>query len=372
MESTVNPTPETKQDDESLEPDSVLDILELSSCGIGDAGAKAFAIAIESNPGCVMNLDLSNNEITDEGAIELSKGLIAGLKQMKSQPKSKSKKPYIMNSINLSNNEDIGDDGAEALFDAVKCGALRCLALRSCSIKWRGAAALGTALGSIISREEGAFKELQAEGEIEIDLSGNHLGKKKRKKKKDLTSAVSENMMNGMNFIGKRLKSGLKDVGLNGLVGSSLESDDEAELMDAMGSKLAEEQSSSLRCGACEMYENLSQELNTIDSEKDADSPFRVILNVRMCNFDDEGMNALGALCALVGDDTTVCLCIDCSMNSGVLDDEEVLSALARGEHMHQDVQDLVERHNVLIDRFGYDEYDARDYDDYDMDGYYP
>ena len=75
LESNMNPNPKTKQDDELFYLDLILDILELSSCGIRDAGAKAFAIAIDSNPGCVMNLDLSNNEITDEDAIDLSKGL---------------------------------------------------------------------------------------------------------------------------------------------------------------------------------------------------------------------------------------------------------------------------------------------------------
>ena len=110
---------------------------------------------------------------------------------------------------------------------------------------------MGTALSSIVSKEEGTIKESQAEGEIEIDLYSNQLCKnKKLKEKKDLTSAISEK------FIEKCLKSGLKNMEeLNGLVGSLLESDDKAELMDSLGLKLAKEQSFSLRCGACKLYE---------------------------------------------------------------------------------------------------------------------
>ena len=335
--------------------DLVLNTLDLSSCGVGDAGAEALAMAIESNPGCVSNLDLSNNLITDDGAIALANGLIAGCKD--------SKKPSI-HSLDLSNNAEIGDDGALALFEAVECGALCQLSLRSCSIKWRGFGGFGASIGRMLSKKENSFELPTA---IEIDLSGNLLGKKEKKKKGGLSSAVSTNMVNSMNFIGKRLKSGLKEVGLNSIVGSSLESDDEEELMDSIGSEFTEDQPSSSRCGACEFYDSLSEDLET-ESKRKFDSKVKIVLGMRMCNFDEGGIAALGAASVLLGESSRAQFCVDCSMNGGVCDDQNLLSALAAGNHMDEEVENIAQTHLDGMDRFGYDGYNEEQYDNYDDD----
>ena len=347
-------------DDDSSFMLSILDTLDLSACGVGDAGVGALAMAIESNPGCVTRLDLSNNAISDDGAIALSKGLIAGYR--------KSNKFISVDCIDLSNNVDIGDEGAKALFDAVECGAVRSLSLRSCSIKWRGASALGDALGRMISSssdsDEGSSDEPRTT--VEVDISGNHIGKKAKKTKQ----SVSTNMMNNLSFIGKRLKSGLKDVGLSNIAGSSLESDDESELMDSMGGDLADNQSSNSRCGGCVLYESLSQELDA-DSKINGDAKLMFRLGVRMCNFDEQGIDALCAACVLAGDSANVRLCIDYSMNGEAIDDEDVMREMIQGNYLDGKLRDVSEKHLDAMDRFGYGEdvsdsdNDEDNYDDY-------
>lgn len=39
----------------------VMEELDISSCSVGDVGVEAIALAISSNPGCLLRLDLSNN-----------------------------------------------------------------------------------------------------------------------------------------------------------------------------------------------------------------------------------------------------------------------------------------------------------------------
>ena len=337
----------------------VLNTLDLSSCGVADMGVRTLAIAIEGSPGCVSNLILCNNIITDEGAIDLANGIIAGYK--------KSNNKCRIQSLDLSNNAGIGDDGAMALFEAVELGALCSLSLRSCSIKWQGFAGLGSTFGRMFSSRNNHHAPLES---IEIDLSGNVLGKKeKKKKKKGLSSAVSTNMMNSMNFIGKRLKSGLKDVGINNIVGSSsLESDDEAEDMDSIGSELAEDQSSS-RCGACEFYDSLGADLET---KSTSDSNLRICLGLRMCNLDEDGINALGAACVLLGDSTKSKLCVDCTMNRDVFIEHDIIELLADGKYEDERLGEIAQTHLDV----GYGNYDegfgGEQYDEYDSDDMYP
>lgn len=339
----------------------VLNTLDLSSCGVADTGVRTLAIAIEGSPGCVSNLILCNNIITDEGAIDLANGIIAGYK--------KSNNKCRIQSLDLSNNAGIGDDGAMALFEAVELGALCSLSLRSCSIKWQGFAGLGSTFGRMFSGRRNNHHHAPLES-IEIDLSGNVLGKKeKKKKKKGLSSAVSANMMNSMNFIGKRLKSGLKDVGINNIVGtSSLESDDEVEDMDSIGSELAEDQSSS-RCGACEFYDSLGADLET---KSTSGSNLRIRLGLRMCNLDEDGINALGAACVLLGDSTKSKLCVDCTMNRDVFIEDDIIELLADGKYEDERLGEIAQTHLDV----GYGNYDegfgGEQYGEYDSDDMYP
>ena len=331
----------------SEEGDAVLDELDLSACGVGDAGVGALAMAIESNPGCIKRLDLSNNDISDEGIVVFSKGLIKGYQKTKK---------CCIDSLDISNNVDIGDEGAEALFDALECGAIRSLSLRSCSVRWRGVVALGTTLGNMFIGEGGDDAQPKT---IEIDLSGNHIGKKEKKKKK---ASVHTNMMNSMSFIGKRLKSGLKDVGLSSMIGSGLESDDEAELMDSMGSEFADEQAASSRCGAAELYNSLCQDVDTSSKTRASETKNKVMLGMRMCNFDEKGIDAVVASCVLLGDHANVQLCVDCDMNGEACDDEDVTKALIAGDFRSNLLQEVANRYNDFdedySDDFGEESYD--------------
>lgn len=292
----------------------ILDNLDVSACHVGDIGAKVLALALEHNPGCLKSLDLSNNFITDEGAVSLTAGIIAGYKkQQKLQ----------LDSLDLSNNIEIGEKGAEALFSVVKCGAVRRLALRSCAIKWKGASALGSAIATII-----ANKNLPAG--IEIDLSGNKLGTKDWKKKTNYADGVKKMTNMGMNW----LKSSLKDAGFVG----DVESDDEEELLDP---ELAEEENRSSKCGACAMFDGLDRELG--DSlAPSVESSLTVAL--RMCNFEDKGIDALSAVALRVCEASGRKIHIDCSMNE-ILEDESIADNLLQGNVKNVALRKRANRH---------------------------
>jgi hypothetical protein len=345
---------EHKQDKNAV---AILDHLDVSSCDIGDSGVEAIAIAIDSNPGgCIKRLNLSNNEVTDEGAIALSKALIDGSQKING---------YCIDSLDLSNNHGIGDEGAMALFEALEYGALRSLSLRSCSIKWRSAAALGRTLANIaIGHGSDDNSVLGKADSIEVDISGNHIGKKGPKKK----SSVHENVMNGMTFLSKRIKSSLKDAGLNSLVGSSLESDDEAELMDdSLGSELEIEESKSSKCGALEFYSNLFDVMEDANVKQQERSELIVKVGMRMCNFDERSVEALCASSVLVGDKLGVRLQVDCTLNDEACADEDVVvKALEEGDIENVSLREMAERHYALRNR--YEDFDDDDYgydDDY-------
>lgn len=334
---------------------AILHHLDVSCCGIGDAGVEAIAIAIDSNPGgCIKHLDLSNNQVTDEGAIALSRALMDGHQKLND---------FCLDSLDLSNNHGIGDEGAMALFEALECGALRSLSLRSCSVKWRGAAALGTTLANIALEYCSDQSSLCKSKRIEVDISGNHIGKKEPKKK----SSVHENVMNGMTFLSKRIKSSLKDAGLNSLVGSSLESDDEVEMMDdSLGSELEMEESTSSRCGASEFYNNLCDGIEDATVKQQGQSHLQIKAGMRMCNFDERGIQALCASCVVLGDKLLgVRLQVDCTLNDEACDDEDVVvAALKKGDVDNLSLREMADRHHDLLNRY-------EDFDDYGYDNDY-
>jgi hypothetical protein len=83
---------------------TVFEVLDLSGCGIGDTGAEALAIALEKPPLCVCHLNLSNNQISNEGAATLGRALASD---------STTQTPTgRVETLDLSNNKDIGDYGA--------------------------------------------------------------------------------------------------------------------------------------------------------------------------------------------------------------------------------------------------------------------
>jgi len=105
----------------------VFDVLNLSACGIGDTGAEALAIALEDHPAAVKHLILSNNHISDDGAAILGRAL------------TRSKHEVVqLKTLDLSNNNGIGDAGARALAHTVEQGSIGKLILRSCHVRADG------------------------------------------------------------------------------------------------------------------------------------------------------------------------------------------------------------------------------------------
>lgn len=296
---------------------TILDHLDVSACHVGDIGAKALAISLQSNPGCLKNLDLSNNFITDEGAINLATGIIAGYKKSGL---------LQLDLLDLSNNVDIGVEGAMALFSALKCGAIRRLALRSCSIKWNGAFELGSTIASIL------LSDNLPDG-IEIDLSGNKLGIREVKSKSNYADGVKKVTNMGMNW----LKSSLKDAGFVG----GVESDDEEELLDPLGTGLVDEDQKSSKCGACAMYDGLEKNLRSSNS-RSTDSTLTI--GFRMCNFDDKGIDALAAIARKMFKSNGCKIHIDCSMNQ-TDDNDKIIDKLLKGDLNDRALIARAERH---------------------------
>ena len=135
----------------------------------------------------------------------------------------------------------------------MKYGSITCLSLRSCSVLADGSGALGNAFVAAIAakhkykeQHQGVNSQLNTDrvnqGEtLELDISGNKLGVLQSKKKSGakysaslLKSKASATTASYMNFIGNKLKSGLKEAGLDvteimGGLSPTSESDDDVE-----------------------------------------------------------------------------------------------------------------------------------------------
>ena len=274
---------------------TVLERLDLSGCGIGDAGAEALAIALANNPLCIKHLDLSNNRISDQGAAALAKALLGGL----------------IETLDLSHNKDLGDAGAKQLAIAFQEDRISKLVLRSCNIRADGAACFGRALRVLGAQVpvpgEQALSSSQPRG---IDLSGNPLGILGKKKKASnkysataLRSKATDTTKAYMNIIGKSLQKGLNSINAatNGDGMDALESDDEEE--GRMG-ELEEEDESRKKCGALSLAEafiedgfedGTTKSGDTADKEREGSS-LRVELGLRHCSFDTRAAEALAAV----------------------------------------------------------------------------
>lgn len=289
----------------------ILDTLDLSSCNVGDAGAEALAFALETNPGCVRVLDLSHNKITQRGAVALGRAL----------QRSKNS----LERLDLSQN-DIGEEGVEELAGALECGSIKSMILRTCSINANGCTAIGTALGKLAST---ARSRNNSGLSVEIDISGNRIGTQKKVKKPKaysasaLTSKASATTMSSLNFIGKKIKSGLRDVGVDmsdpfGV--SSLESDDEEE--EAMSDIEAEEGdviSVKDSCGAKAFYDSFVKAFSEGTMGKSVTNLNEISceISMRMCSFDGRGQDALAAL-FLHAIEHSIKITLDATMNDGI------------------------------------------------------
>ena len=197
----------------------IMEELDLSSCNIGDVGAEAIALALACNPSSLKKLDLSNNKITDAGAIALARALLESRERTSR---------VALEQIILDNNVGIGDDGAAALAKAVSAGVVSSVHIRSCSICAEGAAAFGKAVKEM-AKQIGTQQFCSTQ--VDIDMSGNHFGISKPKKKKGSVYSASffrDKASSNIKFIGRSLQSRLKGSGF-GLGLTTAESDDDEE-----------------------------------------------------------------------------------------------------------------------------------------------
>ncbi|KAL9185334.1 hypothetical protein ACHAXT_003111 [Thalassiosira profunda] len=299
----------------------IFDELVLTSCGVGDAGAEALALALESNPGCVKRMDLSNNKISDAGAKSLGRGLVD----------ANQKTGTVFEQIVLDNNKGIGDEGVEALAEALACGAVKSISLRSCSVQAQGTAAFGEALVLLASRKG-------CEGHFHLDLSGNHFGTNKIKKKSKLSaSALKDRASTNIKFIGKTLKGAAKSWGM------TADSDDDEEVMSGLIEEEEEEDVSEDKIQACGGHAFAGEVLR--GESKDGDSSVEISVGMRQCLLDDGAIDALSAAVL-----ATKCkMSVDVSMNSAAEDD--AVAALMEGRKDSDVLEEMAKRHMDLLDR---------------------
>jgi hypothetical protein len=316
----------------SKKSNTLLKELDLSSCNVGDAGAEALALALKG----VEALDVSNNKISDEGAAAIGRALVES--------------ECGCDCISMDNNHDVGDAGAADLAAAVEHGAIRNLSLRTCQVHADGAKAFGESLVGLskLKDKEGATTS------VDIDLSGNPLGVLRGKKKKEgskysasnLKSKASATTASYMNFIGKKIKSGLKEVGLDS--GSSraysVDSDDEEE-EESQDKQHAD--ASKARCGA-KAFASAIVVSDDDEGESTVVDECRIKCNlaVRHCFLDRGGADALAATVLQARQRLGVDLVIDATMNPVL--EEDMIEAL-RGDDPDI-LEEMAERHMSVLE----------------------
>lgn len=294
------------------EPITILERLDLSGCGIGDAGAEALAIALKNNPLCVKHLDLSNNQITDRGAAALAQALGAP---------DKEKTAGFVETLDLSHNPKLGDAGAKSLAQAFQRDGISRLNLRSCNVRADGAACFGSALKVLGMRTDVATFPRW------IDLSGNPLGILSKTKKSSnkysataLRSKATDTANAYMNIIGKSFQKGLNSI--NGGI-DTLESDDEEEAeLEA-----EEEDESRKKCGALSLADAFIRDGNEEKKTLEDHPSISVELGFRHCAFDTRAAEALAAVLYEAKEEyPSMKLSMDMTMNH-VLEDD-IIAAL--------------------------------------------
>lgn len=312
----------------------VLERLDLSACGIGNVGAEALALAIEDGCGARI-LDLSNNQLQDEGIVALGRAIALA-------------DGDTVRVLDLSNNE-VGVAGCTALLVAMGKGRLQEVRLRSCHIHADGAEIIGKGLRSIIWQK--------ANQELDMDLSGNPLGVLRGKDKKDggkysasrLKSTATATAVSYMN----RFKKGLKDVGMDNMLGgTSAESDDEEEKLSGEENSEDDDESSSefskKRCGAKSMANAFLKDFAEDSKSTPASTGCRVRLGLRHCFFDHEAADALAAMLVESKNRYGAELTIDVAMNP-VLEDEMV-HALHGQDSDDDRLHEMAERHLDMLE----------------------
>jgi hypothetical protein len=335
----------------------IFERLDLSGCKIGDVGAEALAIALENHPLCVKYLDLSNNQISDEGAIRIARalgGIIDNRDDHHSRPRSNS---GFVETLDLSNNNDLSDRGAKELARAFQEDGISNLILRSCNIKADGAAYFGNALRLVASQANAISSSVSvsvsAEGATRrrrsIDLSGNPLGILTKKKSsgnkysaKALRSKATATTSAYMNIIGKKIRGLSENINGEGL--DTLESDDEEE--DRMGDD--DNDDSKTKCGALSFAEafiddgEYRAEESGVKSENNDDIIEHFELGLRHCSFDTRAAEALAAVLQESRQKyPRIKLTMDMTMNNVL--EEDIIDALNGGLGYNDQLADMAD-----------------------------
>lgn len=324
----------------------ILDTLDLSSCDISDIGAEALSLALEGAPGCIRRLILCNNRISDKGASFIGNALNSAVES--------SELFSELEYLNLDNNKDLGDQGAAAVASAMESGVLKSASLRSCSIGADGSLAFGKVLPKLAFVNKG---NTERKINCHIDLSGNQLGVYRPPKKKKgtslLKSKASATTASYFNFIGKKIKGGLKDV--TGVDVSqyisppSAESDDDFEesnefLEQKKKDNVAlEDMMTSAKCGARALADCLinwdgQKEIEGLGSSESSHS-----IGMRLCSLDKGGVDALAALVIEAKNKLGLNLKIDISMNPAL--DEHDVEAFNNNNIDNESLKDMAKRH---------------------------
>jgi len=341
--------------------DTVLDELDLSSCNVGDAGAEALALALSSNPGCLLRLNLADNEISDAASKSLARALV----------EARCGSGVVFEEIILDNNVGIGDEGAVALAEAMAVGAVRSISVRSCGVKAEGCAAFGKALMELAnSNRKQSFDDGDGDGgdgddesssssTFRIDLSGNHFGTLKIKKKKGKASLIRDKASTNIKFIGKTLTSAAKRFGSE-TMGISADSDDDEEAI--MGGLIEEDDEEGMddtklqSCGglafAGEILSNGDGSNSSSSRKIGSGRPLKISIGMRQCRLDNGAIDALSA--CIVGAKTNNCdITVDASMNSA--EDNAVNALMKRRNATTKEdsrlLASMARRHMDFLDR---------------------
>lgn len=254
----------------------------------------------------------------------------------------------VFEKIILDNNQ-IGDEGAEALAEAVASGAVKCLSLRSCSVRAQGSASFARAMVSLLSRAQKDAEHFH----INLDLSGNPLGTQKIKKKKGAMYSANlfrEKASTNIKFIGKTLKGAAKRFGAE-TMGISVESDDDEEIMGGLiDEELEEEEAANgellQACGGMSFAtEILRSDLDSSSQKKNVVNLPHVSIGMRQCCLGDGAIDALAALVvAAKGWDIS----IDVSMNSI---EDDIVDALKRADRDSKILVSRAQCHTNFLNR---------------------
>lgn len=329
-----------------------LEKLNLSACSIGDAGLEALSLAFETHPRCVLALDLSNNRISDIGVAALGRALLS------SAVKPEASTAIVgFDELDLSNNADLGDRGASILADCLQKRMARNLVLRSCRIRADGAAAFGMALRRLCKSQSPFLP-------VSLDLSGNSLGVLRGKSTSSgkysasrLKSKASATTASYMNFLSKKIRSGLKDVVGVDVMGASADSDEDDEDEGAENKSGGKNQDSDVdaseaRCGVKALANAFLEDDADDRDDRVRSTPLasnndnikrRCHVALRHSSLDHAAADALAAAVLHAKDEYGIDLVVDVSLNP-VLEDEMV-SAL-RGDGDEYYLREMAERHN--------------------------